>query len=170
LQQPLHPVAPAVAATVAATTPETETETETDQKQRKEGSREVALVPSGWPADWFEQFWKKYPNKVDPKGSKKKLAKARNAGMDFKTIMAGLDRYIAKTDDRPWCNPTTWINQARWGEQHAQVTPHGKAKTGGSIIDALRKQAEFFEQQIAAGEGTDDNEAGGDDVLRLPAE
>jgi hypothetical protein len=134
-----------------------------DQKPEKEGSREVALVPSGWPTDWFDQFWEKYPNKVDPKGSKKKLAKAGNAGIDFKIIMDGLNAYVAKTDDRPWCNPTTWINQARWDEQHATVRPNnGKAKTGGSIIDALRDQAAAIQRSI-----DDDNEAGGDDVLRI---
>jgi hypothetical protein len=79
--------------------------------------------------------------------------------------MTGLDAYVAKTDDRPWCNPTTWINQARWDEQRAEVTPHGKSKTGGSIIDALRVQAEAIQRAI-----DDDYETGGADVLRLPLE
>jgi hypothetical protein len=139
-----------------------------DQKPEKEGTREVALVPSDWPTDWFDQFWKKYPNKVDPKGSKKKLAKAGNDGIAFKTIMDGLDRYVAKTDDRPWLNPTTFINQSRWNEE---TVPNGKAKTGGSIIDALREQAAFFDQQaIAERAALDDLEPSGDDVLGLPAE
>jgi hypothetical protein len=29
-------------------------------------------------------------------------------------------RYIGKTDDRPWCNPATWLNQERWADQPAQ--------------------------------------------------
>jgi hypothetical protein len=65
-----------------------------------EGTREVALaLPNGW----FEQFWKKYPAKRDPKGSKKMLAEAVSEGVPLQTIMDGLDRYLAKTDDRPWC-------------------------------------------------------------------
>jgi hypothetical protein len=181
VSETFHVVAADVPPTVAVTPPETETEadteteteadTETDQKQRKEGTREVALVPSDWPTDFFDQFWKKYPNKVDPKGSKKKLAKAGNSGIDFKIIMDGLDRYVAKTDDRPWCNPTTWINQARWNEQHAEIAPHGKAKTGGSIIDALRDLGDHFDQQADAERAArDDSEARGDDVLGLLAE
>jgi hypothetical protein len=71
-----------------------------DQKPEGEGTREVALaLPNGW----FEQFWKKYPAKRDPKGSKKMLAEAVSEGVPLQTIMDGLDRYFAKTDDRPWC-------------------------------------------------------------------
>jgi hypothetical protein len=169
LQQPLPPVAPVVAATVAATTPEAEAKTDTDQKQ-KEGTREVALVPPDWPDGWFDLFWAKYPNKVDRAGSMKSLAKvAKKGDIEFARIMTGLDRYITKTDDRPWCNPTTWINQSRWDEQHATVRPNnGKAKTGGSIIEALRNQAEFFDRQADAERAAfDDLETSGDDVLRI---
>jgi hypothetical protein len=123
----------------------TETKTDADADADKgKGSREVALVSLDLPSDWFEQFWKKYPNKVDPKGSKKKLVSVLKAGTPFQTIMDGLDRYVAKTDDRPWCNPTTWINQARWDHRPVEVAPHGKAKTGGRSIDALREQAAFL--------------------------
>jgi hypothetical protein len=96
----------------------------------KEGTREVVLVPSGWPPDFFEQFWRKYPNKVDPSGARKKLFKAGRNGIEFATIMAGLDRYISKADDRHWCNPTTWINQSRWEEQHATVGSNNGLRTG----------------------------------------
>jgi hypothetical protein len=130
------PNAPNALATVTASRPDTETETDTNT-EKKEGTREVALVPSDWPTDHFDQFWAKYPNKVDRAGAAKSLAKAGKKGIEWSTIMAGLDRYIAKTDDRPWCNPTTWINQARWDEQRAEVTPHGKAKTGASLVDAI---------------------------------
>jgi hypothetical protein len=145
-------------------------DTDTDTEEGK-GSREVALVALGLPDDWFERFWKKYPNKIDPKGSKKKLVKALKGGIQLQTIMDGLDRYIAKTDDRPWCNPTTWINQARWDEQHTEVIPHGKAKTGGSIVTALKDLSDHFDREAAAErEALDDLEARGDDVLRIPAE
>jgi hypothetical protein len=142
-----------------------------DQRPEKEGTREVALVPPGWPDNSFDQFWAKYPNKVDRAGAMKSLAKAGKRNVEWSTIMAGLDRYIAKTDDRPWCNPTTWINQARWDEQRAEVTPHGKAKTGGSIITALLDLSNHFDQQADAERAAlDDSEAGGDDVLWIPAE
>jgi hypothetical protein len=88
----------------------------------KEGTRGVALVPPGWPADYFEQFWKKYPNKVDRQGSAQALARVGSNGVNWMTVMHGLDAYIAKNDDRPWCNPTTWINQARWEDLARDTT------------------------------------------------
>jgi hypothetical protein len=53
--------------TAGSTPPDTETET--DQTQKKEGTREVAIFSLGLPNDWFGQFWRKYPQKIDPKGS-----------------------------------------------------------------------------------------------------
>lgn len=171
VSETLHDVSVTVSETVAVTAPEqrqSRAETDADQTQKGEGSRVVALVPPGAPSDFFEQFWRKYPNKIDPKGSRKKLAKALTEGTSFQTIMDGLDRYIAKTDDRPWCNPTTWINQTRWNEE---TKPNGKAKAGGSIVTALNDLAERFEQQAAAERAEiDDRETSGDDVLRIPAE
>jgi hypothetical protein len=42
-------------------------------------------------------------------------------------------------------------------------------ETGGSIIDALRERAAFFDQQADAERAAlDGDEAGGDDVLGLP--
>jgi hypothetical protein len=125
-----------------------------DQKPEKEGSREVALVPSGWPADWFDQFWKNYPNKVDRAGAMKWLAKAGKTGIEWSIIMAGLDRYIAKTDDRPWCNPTTWIRQSRWEEQHATVRSNNGFRTGNTrrvghdaILASATRKARKLDQQ-----------------------
>jgi hypothetical protein len=125
-----------------------------DQKPEKEGPREVALVPSGWPADWFDQFWKKYPNKVNRAGAMKLLAKAGKKGIGWSIIMAGLDRYIAKTDDRPWCNPTTWINQSRWEEQHATVRSNNGFEIGNTrraghdaILASATRKARKLDQQ-----------------------
>jgi hypothetical protein len=125
-----------------------------DQEPEKEGSREVALVPSGWPTAWFDQFWKKYPNKVDRAGAMKLLAKARRKGIEWSTIMAGLDRYIAKADDRPWCNPTTWINQSRWEEQHATVRSNNGFRTENTrraghdaILASATRKARKLDQQ-----------------------
>jgi hypothetical protein len=115
-----------------------------DQKPDREGSREGALAPSGWPADWFDQFWSKYPNKIDRAGAMRLLVKVGKQGVDWSRISAGLDRYVSKTDDRPWCNPTTWIKQARWDEQPGTVVPsHGKTPgIGGSLIASLNAELE----------------------------
>jgi hypothetical protein len=140
-------------AAVTVKRPETDTETDTDQTQ-KEGTREVALVSPGWPVAWFDQFWKKYPNKVNRAGAMKSLAKAGKKGVEWSTVMTGLDRYIAKTDDRPWCNPTTWISQSRWEEQHATVRSNNGFRTENTrraghdaILASATRKARKLDQQ-----------------------
>lgn len=72
----------------------------------------------------FTQFWKIYPHKVGKKDAEKAFGKAKKT-VDFETLMAGLRAYAAKTDDRPWCNPATWLNQGRWDDQPAEPTRGG---------------------------------------------
>lgn len=61
----------------------------------------------------FDEFWSIYPHKIGKPKAREAFLKARKrAGFDV--IMAGLRAYVAKTDDRPWCNPATWLNQDRW--------------------------------------------------------
>ncbi len=73
----------------------------------------------------FDRFWSEYPQKVGKREAEKAFAKARKRA-SFDAIMGGLARYVAKTDDRPWCNPSTWLNQARWTDQPA-ILPHRTA-------------------------------------------
>lgn len=66
----------------------------------------------------FDRFWALFPNKVGKADALKAFAKASQR-VDLETMLAGLDRYVGKTDDRPWCNPSTWLNQDRWTDQPA---------------------------------------------------
>lgn len=66
----------------------------------------------------FSAFWDLYPNKTGKAAAQPKFAKARQKA-SFETIMAGLRAYAAKTDDRPWCNPATWLHQERWADEPA---------------------------------------------------
>jgi hypothetical protein len=66
----------------------------------------------------FDQFWSIYPNKVGKRDAAKAFVGARQRA-DFETILAGVRRYSAKTDDRPWCNPATFLNQDRWADDPA---------------------------------------------------
>lgn len=68
----------------------------------------------------FEQFWTMFPNKVGKRDAEKAFAKAIQRA-SLEAILAGLIRYAAKTDDRPWCNPATFLNQNRWEDQPAPV-------------------------------------------------
>lgn len=69
-------------------------------------------------AEFETEFWAIYPHKVGKPVAIKAFVKARQrAGLD--EILAGLRRYAAKVDDRPWCNPSTWLNQDRWNDTPA---------------------------------------------------
>jgi hypothetical protein len=70
----------------------------------------------------FERFWSQYPHKVGKRDAARAFDKARSRA-PFAAIMAGLARYAAKTDDRPWCNPSTFLNQDRWADQPAPPVP-----------------------------------------------
>ena len=64
----------------------------------------------------FATFWALYPNKVGKRAAEKAYASAIRRA-DPKVILDGLHRYAAKQDDRPWCNPATWLGQDRWEDQ-----------------------------------------------------
>ena len=80
-------------------------------------SREETRARRAWP---FDEFWKVFPNKVGKQAAEKSFAKVERSGtVSFDDLIAALRRYAGKTDDRPWCNPTTWLNQGRWTDQPA---------------------------------------------------
>jgi len=80
-------------------------------------------------SEFESHFWPIYPNKVGKPVARTAFIKAR-VKADLETIMAGLRAYVSKTDDRAWCNPSTWLNQERWADAPAQV-PRGHAPPGG---------------------------------------
>ncbi len=67
----------------------------------------------------FDRFWQLYPNKVGKRAAEKAFIAARKR-VSFADLMAGLAAYANKRDDRPWCNPATWLNQDRWSDRPAQ--------------------------------------------------
>lgn len=87
------------------------------EPQEENKKRAKALSPE------FDEFWTEYPNKV----GKPKALVSFNAARSRAThaeIMDGLRRYIAgKPVDRPWLNPATFLNQDRFNDQPATVTP-----------------------------------------------
>lgn len=108
----LRPVTERNAVTV--TVPRTDTDTDTEQKE----TRAAAL--DDWPSDFREQFWNGYPHKIGKSDAIAKLERVRKRGVSWVILVDGLRRYVAsKPVDRPWCNPATWLNQARWEDQPA---------------------------------------------------
>jgi hypothetical protein len=79
----------------------------------------------------FAKFWAVYPHKVgkrDAANCFQRVIKSGIVGID--DLMSGLARYVAKTDDRPWCNPATWLNGGRWDDQPAVA--NGATNGGGN--------------------------------------
>jgi hypothetical protein len=127
---------------VSETPPETENREQKTDAEKKE-TRASALAV-GWPEDFREQFWAKYPNKVGKPKALAKLEAAMKRGAKWPEVSAGLDRYIReKPADRAWLNPETFINQERWLDQPANVHGNGNRNSGrageGDILAAMAR-------------------------------
>jgi hypothetical protein len=108
-----------------------------------------------------------FPNKVGKADAVKAYGKARQR-VGFETLMAGLRRYVAKTDDRPWCNPSTWLNQDRWTDEPAAVARAGPS--GAKPVGGMQSMFGQMREHLENGQG---NGSGGDwppgaPVLSLP--
>lgn len=90
---------------------------QTNKPENKEERKQEPAAHVG-----FSDFWALFPNKVGKRDAEAAFLKALHRA-DLATILAGLRRYAAKTDDRPWCNPTTFLNQDRWDDQPADAPP-----------------------------------------------
>lgn len=102
------------------------------------------------------RFWKRFPNKVGKADASKAFSKALTR-IDIETMMIGLERYASKTDDRPWCNPATWLNQDRWTDapaQTARASPVRRMTKAEELGEQLREK---YHDKLAAG-----REGGGD--------
>ena len=70
----------------------------------------------------FEQFWDKYPRKVDKKGTERIFCRIKGIADLMPTILTALENQ-KKSDQwqrdggRYIPNPKTWINQERWNDQ-----------------------------------------------------
>lgn len=108
---------------------EEEEEEEEDTEKRKSNSILTIHSPSDGVIrnEFHKSFWPAYPNKIGKGAALTSFVKARKkATLDI--ILAGLTRYVNKTDDRPWCHPTTWLNQERWLDEPAEVVPMSRAQ------------------------------------------
>ncbi|WP_423068980.1 hypothetical protein [Devosia sp. CN2-171] len=91
----------------------------------------------------FDAFWNAYPNKVAKAAAREAFAAARRR-VDAISLMNGLARYRAKLDERPWCNPATWLNQDRWSDEPAPPLPGpppnaafvGRRRTAADVLFA----------------------------------
>jgi hypothetical protein len=91
-----------------------------EEEKKKEGRdtrarARATLAPCWTESDW-DRFWAEFPNKVGKAAARLAFQKATYR-VAPETMFPGLLAYATKTDDRPWCNPATWLNQDRWDDQ-----------------------------------------------------
>lgn len=118
-------------------------------EDRKEARLElVALAGDRVPRD-FVTFWQHYPHKVGKRDAMKAFERARKRAT-IEVMLAGLTRYATKTDDRPWCNPATWLNQDRWADQPGP-SQEGNGKPGAAHAEAEKRKREIMQRLHASG-------------------
>lgn len=105
------------------------TESKTSLKDRS------LALQDDWPPDAWDQFWQAFPNKVGKPVAMRKFDSARRRCPSWARFWAGVQRYVNKTDDRPWLNPSTFLNQDRWDEAPAPRPVKG-GSAGPSFFDA----------------------------------
>jgi len=128
--------------------------------QTQEKKEEETRARRAWP---FAEFWSLFPNKVGKGAAEKAFRKVeKSKSVDFPFLLEALRRYAAKNDDRPWCNPATWLNQSRWTDEPAEAiggkTGRQSGNSGGSLIEAIDEmrarlaggQNQDFVQQLPA--------------------
>jgi hypothetical protein len=102
-----------------------------------EPAAKVVIVDQ-WPADYCDKFWQAYPHKVGKADALAALKKLHNKSDKekpaFAVLLGGLRSYIeSKPDDRPWCNPGTWLRQHRWLDQPAPAVHNGARQRGNGF-------------------------------------
>lgn len=86
----------------------------------------LAELPPNRQEEFENQFWPCYPHKTGKPVALRAFIKARKIH-DLDVIMRGLGRYLdSKPPDRPWLNPSTFLNQARYLDQPAAVSKPSK--------------------------------------------
>lgn len=83
-------------------------------------------------------------------------------------LMAGLRRYVAKTDDRPWSNPATWLNQDRWDDQPAPVPRNRAPPPSGRPANAAEAAVMIASQMRERGDEAGNDGRIGRDVEFIP--
>ena len=98
-----------------------------ESEGKKETETRARRASGSVDIDFEKTFWPEWPNKVGKPVALKAWAAARKRGHTVETIMDGLATYIHdKPPDRPWLNPSTFLNQDRFLDRPAKVQQAGK--------------------------------------------
>ena len=120
--------------------------TEMSAHRRREHTKEQTNVyesaETGVAGDWFESFWRVYPDRGDhtkpKKPAKEKFLAAVKDGVDPEAIIRGADHYRRvmsrhQGDERRYVKqPANWLNQRLW-EQYQAEPAAAQPKFGGML-------------------------------------
>jgi hypothetical protein len=117
------------------------------QKEAK-GVPRASALPTPWTESDRERFWAAFPNKIGKAAAMKAFDKASHK-VAPDVLFPALDRYAKKSDDRPFCNPATWLNQERWLDEPAVNNgqqPHGPSRrhSGADFLAGMSRLAADF--------------------------
>jgi hypothetical protein len=94
----------------------------------------------------FDRFWTVWPHKVEKSYAEKCFAKVAE---EVDAIIDGVTRYVReKPPDRPWLNPSTFLNRRRWEDQPAP-TAAGANRGKGQLANAADKLVRRLDEQFA---------------------
>jgi len=127
---------------------ETEKDIEVEEEKETRARRASFVDP-----DFENRFWREWPNKVGKPAAMKAWAAARKRGHSVASIMIGLEIYVSnKPPDRPWLNPSTFLNQERFLDQPAQAAE--KQSTMSRLFELSK---EYENEQGSSSEVNFDN-------------
>ena len=88
-----------------------------------------------FPSDAFDRWYAGYPHKVGPAAARKAFARIEAGdAVAFETLVDAVQRYRrTKPAEHAWCNPATWLNQERWGDEPAASLAPEPAKAGNGL-------------------------------------
>jgi hypothetical protein len=101
----------------------------------------------------FEKFWAEYPAKVGKAAAAKSFIKACKK-IDLDTMLEKLRAYsgLKKVKEGVVCNPSTWLNQERWHDEHP-MSPEDEWLADGPSNETLGEWERQIQEQEKANGG-----------------
>ena len=105
----------------------------------------------------FEQFWDKYPRKVDKKGAERVFVRIKGIADLMPDILSALEKQKrseqwTKDDGRFIPHPKTWLNQERWNDKTEIERENSSFDTDEFFQAALRRSMNALQNNSNKGE------------------
>lgn len=100
---------------------EKELDLDLDSSKRKNNKKKIKNTQNQQLVKEFEEIWKLYPRKVGKSPALQKYIKARQEGVEYKTIKDGVKRYaefVKGKDEKYIRHGKTWFNQKGWDDEY----------------------------------------------------